>query len=177
MLLPPYQVPFDECVRFYRDTVNSVGIISRHLPFTQSNTAVKTFRHAVSLDERRAKFKANLYHRSSEKDLALGTNPGEVPKSVPNTSNPNVDGRRHVDSNIKTPKGEGGSKKKCKVSGRECQRELEMKFSKSEPTILVTDVKEVWFAGCHAGGSLIPCIMRRTLKVYHLNPQTLAAVR
>lgn len=44
--------------RLRRDTVNSVGLIPRHLPFTTSNNNVRTFRHAVSLDERRAKFKA-----------------------------------------------------------------------------------------------------------------------
>jgi uncharacterized protein (DUF2235 family) len=36
----------------HRDTVESVGILwSRSLPFTNSNTAIKTFRHALSLDE------------------------------------------------------------------------------------------------------------------------------
>lgn len=35
-----------------RDTVASVGILwSRSLPFTNSNSAIKTFRHALSLDE------------------------------------------------------------------------------------------------------------------------------
>ncbi|RXW23141.1 hypothetical protein EST38_g2693 [Candolleomyces aberdarensis] len=45
------------------DTVNSVGIIPRRLPFTTSNTIVRTFRHAIALDERRAKFKANTWNR------------------------------------------------------------------------------------------------------------------
>ncbi|KIK67876.1 hypothetical protein GYMLUDRAFT_155613 [Collybiopsis luxurians FD-317 M1] len=44
------------------DTVNSVGVFPKRLPFTTSNTVVKTFRHAISLDERRAKFKANLWN-------------------------------------------------------------------------------------------------------------------
>lgn len=43
-----------------RDTVNSVGLIPHRLPFTISNSSIRYFRHAVSLDERRAKFKANL---------------------------------------------------------------------------------------------------------------------
>ncbi|KAF9654138.1 hypothetical protein BDM02DRAFT_6878 [Thelephora ganbajun] len=42
------------------DTVNSVGLIPHRLPFTISNSSIKYFRHAVSLDERRAKFEANL---------------------------------------------------------------------------------------------------------------------
>lgn len=45
-----------------RDTVNSVGLIPHWLPFTASNTIVRTFRHAVALDERRAKFKTNLWN-------------------------------------------------------------------------------------------------------------------
>ncbi|KAB5593664.1 hypothetical protein CTheo_2847 [Ceratobasidium theobromae] len=45
------------------DTVSSVGLLwPRHLPFTSSNNIVKTFRHAVSLDEHRAKFKQNVWH-------------------------------------------------------------------------------------------------------------------
>ncbi|KAF8651961.1 hypothetical protein AX16_004604 [Volvariella volvacea WC 439] len=48
------------------DTVSSVGmVVSRTLPFTNSNRSVKVFRHALSLDERRIKFQPNLYHRST----------------------------------------------------------------------------------------------------------------
>jgi uncharacterized protein (DUF2235 family) len=43
------------------DTVNSVGLVPHRLPFTVSNSSIRYFRHAVSLDERRAKFKANLW--------------------------------------------------------------------------------------------------------------------
>ena len=55
----------------FRDTVNSCGLIPRRLPFTTSNTVVSTFRHAVSLDERRAKFKANLWNRPQKKEELL----------------------------------------------------------------------------------------------------------
>lgn len=44
--------------RSYQHTADSVGIIPKRLPFTTSNTIVRTFRHAISLDERRTKFKA-----------------------------------------------------------------------------------------------------------------------
>jgi uncharacterized protein (DUF2235 family) len=56
----------------YRDTVNSVGLIPKRLPFTTSNTIVRTFRHAVALDERRAKFKANLWNRPKDDEVILG---------------------------------------------------------------------------------------------------------
>jgi uncharacterized protein (DUF2235 family) len=43
--------------------VDAVGLVQRSLPFTTSNTIVRTFRQALSLDERRAKYKANLWNR------------------------------------------------------------------------------------------------------------------
>ena len=43
-----------------RDTVGSVGLFPKRLPLTMENNCVLTYRHAVSLDERRARFKANL---------------------------------------------------------------------------------------------------------------------
>ncbi|KAF8879291.1 hypothetical protein BD779DRAFT_1447023, partial [Infundibulicybe gibba] len=53
------------------DTVNSVGLIPKRLPFTTSNTIVKTFRHALALDERRAKFKANHWNRPNAREQTL----------------------------------------------------------------------------------------------------------
>ncbi|KAK1221590.1 hypothetical protein PQX77_015603 [Marasmius sp. AFHP31] len=57
------------------DTVSSVGVVmTRSLPFTNSNTSIRTFRHALALDERRAKFKANLFHRPTDSDsVKIGT--------------------------------------------------------------------------------------------------------
>ncbi|KAF9492303.1 hypothetical protein BDN71DRAFT_1591710 [Pleurotus eryngii] len=54
-------------------TVNSVGLIPRRLPFTTSNTIVRTFQHAIALDERRAKFKPNLWNRPNTKEQTLIT--------------------------------------------------------------------------------------------------------
>ncbi|KAG6884359.1 hypothetical protein C0993_011827 [Termitomyces sp. T159_Od127] len=61
------------------DTVSSVGLIPKRLPFTTSNTSIRTFRHAVALDERRANFKANLWNWPSEKELLLGAE-GQKPE-------------------------------------------------------------------------------------------------
>ena len=44
----------------FRDTVNSVGLFPQRLPFTMENSGIRVYRHAVSLDEHRAKFMANL---------------------------------------------------------------------------------------------------------------------
>ncbi|PBK90867.1 hypothetical protein ARMGADRAFT_933297, partial [Armillaria gallica] len=71
------------------DTVDSVGLVPKRLPFTASNTIIRTFRHALSLDEHRAKFKANLWNVPTAKDLKLNT-----PKSSPLSSRKNtVDSR------------------------------------------------------------------------------------
>ncbi|CUA67584.1 hypothetical protein RSOLAG22IIIB_07453 [Rhizoctonia solani] len=59
------------------DTVNSVGLIPRELPFAKSNYVVRYFRHAVALDERRSKFKDNLWGRTSDRDAALAAPPRE----------------------------------------------------------------------------------------------------
>ncbi|EJT99621.1 hypothetical protein DACRYDRAFT_82030, partial [Dacryopinax primogenitus] len=45
------------------DTVASVGLFSaRDLPFSTQDHHIRVFRHAVSLDEHRVKFKENLWH-------------------------------------------------------------------------------------------------------------------
>ncbi|KAI0829012.1 hypothetical protein BC628DRAFT_1337562 [Trametes gibbosa] len=62
------------------DTVCSVGVIPHRLPFTTSNTAIRTFRHALSLDERRAKFKANHYNHPTDWESQLGTHRGDMPR-------------------------------------------------------------------------------------------------
>ncbi|KAI0778879.1 hypothetical protein BD413DRAFT_609432 [Trametes elegans] len=62
------------------DTVCSVGIIPHRLPFTASNTAIRTFRHALSLDERRAKFQANHYNHPTSWESKQGTHRGEMPR-------------------------------------------------------------------------------------------------
>jgi len=38
------------------------------LPFASSDFVIRTFRHALSLDERRAKFKANNWNRRTKEE-------------------------------------------------------------------------------------------------------------
>ncbi|KAJ7878580.1 hypothetical protein B0H14DRAFT_2711527 [Mycena olivaceomarginata] len=87
------------------DSVNSVGMMDNiKLAYTATNGIVRTFRHAVALDERRAKFKQNMW---SQPKPAVAANA--------------------------QPNGDNG------------------------PSV-VTDVQEVWFAGCHCdvgGGSVL----------------------
>ncbi|KIL71131.1 hypothetical protein M378DRAFT_65731 [Amanita muscaria Koide BX008] len=52
------------------DTVASVGIIQRPNPYTSLEYSVRTFRHALALDERRARFRPSLWiEPEREKDL------------------------------------------------------------------------------------------------------------
>ncbi|KDQ51440.1 hypothetical protein JAAARDRAFT_211072 [Jaapia argillacea MUCL 33604] len=43
------------------DTVSSVGVIPRVLPYSSSCYGVKVFRHALALDERRARFRPSIW--------------------------------------------------------------------------------------------------------------------
>lgn len=121
------------------DTVCSVGFIPHTLPFTHSNTAVRYFRHAISLDERRAKFKANHWHFQRDEDHK-GTKLGEMPRS--NQRHPHYHGNHHRHHNHK-------------------------KFfdEENDGLLRVTDVREVWFAGCHCdvGGGSVPNGTRNSL--------------
>ncbi|KAF9258241.1 hypothetical protein L218DRAFT_877561 [Marasmius fiardii PR-910] len=123
------------------DTVGSVGIIPKLLPFMTSNTHVRYFRHALSLDEHRAKFKPNLWHHQPQGQENLGLPPGAMPK-------------------VRRP-GRGGSKggqdgpDPPERNSTKSMKELERQYSGGGDC--TTDVEEVWFAGCHAdvgGGSV-----------------------
>lgn len=87
------------------DTVDSVGFIrGKELPFTKHSAGIKVFRHALSLDERRAKFTQFRWHWAINKETKLGVKKGDMPKA-------------------------GGTAGKARG----------------------TNVRELWFAGCHSG--------------------------
>lgn len=44
-----------------RDTVSSVGLIPRTLPHSTYNDGVDVFRHALALDEARARFRPSIW--------------------------------------------------------------------------------------------------------------------
>ncbi|KAK1235171.1 hypothetical protein PQX77_001610 [Marasmius sp. AFHP31] len=122
------------------DTVNSVGLIPKRLPFTTSNTNVRTFRHAVSLDERRAKFKANLWNRPTENEAKLG---------LQHKDHSHAEGEHCEESE---PAGKSGTGHKRPGNSLKA---MERRFSSVRAT--PTNIEEVWFAGCHCdvgGGSV-----------------------
>ncbi|KAI0269949.1 hypothetical protein BC834DRAFT_967664 [Gloeopeniophorella convolvens] len=123
------------------DTVASVGIVkSRTLPFVATNTTVKTFRQALSLDERRAKFRPSHYQRP-----APNAPPAMVSRAqtaVDLFASPFSSFRRHY--------------KKVKEA---IERTRETRFPSEAPSSeaslgFTTNAKEVWFAGdhCDVGG-------------------------
>jgi len=61
-----------------RDTVGSVGVVPKRLPFTTFNTHVKHFRHALALDEHRVRFKPNFFNRPTREEMELGLKWGEL---------------------------------------------------------------------------------------------------
>lgn len=117
------------------DTVGSVGIFPRRLPFTTSNTHVRYFRHALAADEHRVRFQPNFWIRSRPEEHARGVQMGEMPQP-------------------RTPR--------SKSSLRDKERTFD---AEATMTAHATDVLEVWFAGCHCdvGGGSVPNGTRNSL--------------
>lgn len=130
-----------------RDTVDSVGILPRHVPFTKNNTCVKTFRHAISLDEHRVKFKANLFDKSITEE-GKNSDISYTPLSQHFTNLKKSFGhmkrktREELELNIDKKDDDKYNK------GSKLQDKYTDKSKK-------TDVLEVWFAGCHTGIALL----------------------
>ncbi|KAG9098283.1 hypothetical protein FS749_004225 [Ceratobasidium sp. UAMH 11750] len=141
------------------DTVNSVGIIPRELPFAKSNYFIRVFRHAVALDERRAKFKANLWGRSTEQEekLCEGSKHGKYHRERQPTggmfSFVTGLGNDNHDSDRGRSKDKNGKKPSERFEHRNGHD-----FASPEERHHQTDVKEVWFAGAHCdvGGGSVP---------------------
>ena len=127
--------------------MKSVGIIPQKLPFTTSNTIVRTFRHAVSLDERRAKFKANLWNRPNKDEINLGFHEVEIMgPNVPVSNSPPASPSHTVSPSDATDKTFVRSN-----SQHERMAAMENKYGTQSTT--PTDIEEVWFSGCHCGQS------------------------
>ncbi|KAI0032570.1 hypothetical protein K488DRAFT_49576 [Vararia minispora EC-137] len=117
------------------DTVSSVGVIvGPTLPFVQTNNTIRTFRHALSLDEHRAKFRPSFYVRSVP--------PGS--KSLPWLGRLRHGIRRLVRCSPQTPSNE------TEQTIADVGKGLKGSLRSSPPSAFETDVKEVWFAGCHS---------------------------
>jgi len=121
------------------DTVSSVGIIAgKTLPFVASNTAIKTFRHALSLDERRCKFEPNLYHKPAPDSAGAKRDPEHS-------------------SVVLQKNGDGQQPSNQRLSDKLRLRKPNA-YSPEEEINAPCDALEVWFSGCHSdiGGGSVP---------------------
>lgn len=120
----------DVCVYFLGcfDSVASVGFIPRQLPLSSTpNSKPRYFRHAMALDERRAKFKICRHQTKHWDDISLPESPGLPGQEKYGEKNhPNI-------------------------------TDEEYKMLMTNGTPFDTDVLEVWFAGDHAdiGGGAV----------------------
>jgi len=129
------------------------ALIPRHLPFTSSNRSVKTFRHALALDEHRAKFKANVWHDIAPSAQAAFYDP-EAGSPIKDQLEANVFKRawQHAGETLnKAIPGVGTSSTKPVTVQDASMHEEPTPEEDEYPGRNETDVKEVWFAGCHAG--------------------------
>jgi uncharacterized protein (DUF2235 family) len=163
------------------DCVASVGIVPRKLPFSKSPTnSVRHFRHAMALDEHRAKFKVAHWqtsvvdsskadvHNETAEQTGGGGGGGFFKRFSKKPPIPAADAA--VATN-----GASGQSKPSATSHRGGQKlarqtSLEAKFDAQNETrklaqMVPPDVKEVWFIGCHAdiGGGSEPNTARHML--------------
>ncbi|CAE6457189.1 unnamed protein product [Rhizoctonia solani] len=132
------------------DTVNSVGLIPRELPFAKSNYLIRVFRHAVALDERRAKFQPNMWGRSTAAEEKLG----EAGKKK-------VYRREKTKTGIWSYVSGWGSEEPAKQPDAKAKGSTHRgghDFTTVAERGHQTDVKEVWFVGAHCdvGGGSVP---------------------
>ena len=125
-----------------------MGLIPRRLPFTQVDNNIRYFRHALSLDEHRvwvdislvilnksshcrktSRFKPSTWYRPTHHDHEKGLKSHEMPRSKGHDINVHRTQAARL-------------------------RHLEREYTAAET---VTDVEEVWFAGCHCGTCIYRC--------------------
>jgi len=107
------------------------------LPFSADNHITKTFRHALSLDERRAKFRSNTWHLTVDPDEE---NPDDMPQP---------DLFRSLWHTLTRVQHQKTLKQEEALEEERLELDLEGGLLDRPPT----DVKEVWFSGCHCGES------------------------
>jgi uncharacterized protein (DUF2235 family) len=131
------------------DSVASVGFIPRQLPLSSTpSNKVRYFRHAMALDERRAKFKVCRHQiKDSEGWEVSAKEPALLLSEDEDDSPPRVSHKRF------------GQDFHPNVTDEEYERLAETQ------AVLDTDVLEVWFAGAHCdvGGGAVANTERHKL--------------
>ncbi|KAL1749316.1 hypothetical protein HDZ31DRAFT_27923 [Schizophyllum fasciatum] len=172
------------------DTVASVGIIPKRLPFTLSNTHIRYFRHALALDEHRVRFQPSFYIRPKQKDVrreggqnaegGAGSSQGHARTLSMASTDTRVDSPKGKHATFDDRPGEGASTNgKTNGNGKDKNGDKDNDKDKTDDTDkdkkrkgsnlrkmerkyddggkYITDVQEVWFAGCHSdvGGGAV----------------------
>ncbi|KAF5327490.1 hypothetical protein D9619_004420 [Psilocybe cf. subviscida] len=140
------------------DTVNSVGLVTaKKLPYTAFNRIVKTFRHAVALDERRARFKTNMWSQPRERPSAKRPDTQTSNSGNSKGSVEVVDEKKTVDGGL----GANNNSQKLdeKGGGPAAPQSPPVNSNDPQPNIpFQPDVDQVWFTGSHCdvgGGSVL----------------------
>ncbi|KAK4896661.1 hypothetical protein LTR27_005581 [Elasticomyces elasticus] len=135
------------------DSVASVGFIPRTLPLSSTPWNKATyFRHAMALDERRAKFKVKQFET---KDSTSSDSQWETVAEVhENTLNGQPSRRFSPDLGIDKPKLDIFEKA---ADGKPIGGNLYLMNKRRQEHLKKTDVLEVWFTGAHAdiGGGAV----------------------
>lgn len=152
------------------DCVASVGFIPRKLPFSKTPTnSIHYFRHAMALDEHRARFKVCQWQGRDPEAESRSTS-DNAPQAKVKAGNrirrmfsswfgsaPRTGANDAIDKH--SPASLASQLKK--FEHEEDQSKLESQFDKDDHSIhkhIVTDVLEVWFTGAHAdigGGAVL----------------------
>ncbi len=106
----------------------------------KSNDAIRVFRHALALDERRVRFKPALYRYTPPEDVH-GINPGDMPKG---------DTTWAFAHELEPLLAQIYGKPRRSASGDQFCKDHAGSHAHGK-----TDSLEVWFAGCHCGKSAI----------------------
>ena len=154
------------------DCVASVGFIPRKLPFSKSpNYTLKYFRHAMALDEHRAKFEVCSWTHQDDDAESLENNPRGKVKAKKHGQLGGIRGifssyfgsqrRISAKDTVSRQSSTSSTSQLKKFEYESDQDKSEWQFLKNDQSMdehSVTDVLEVWFAGAHAdvGGGAVP---------------------
>ncbi|KAF6741733.1 hypothetical protein DFP72DRAFT_941790 [Ephemerocybe angulata] len=143
------------------DTVASVGaLMGRTLPFTNSNSSIRTFRHALALDEHRARYRPNMWHRAPPKVKApvFSRNVEAPPEHVlPPRQNSESSASSEEEVVSKPQKRMNIFKRAFAAAGTDPEKAAYASVRDDKGRIPrnatdgSNDVLEVWFSGCHSG--------------------------
>lgn len=149
------------------DCVASVGFVPRKLPFSSTPTSrTGHFRHAMALDEHRAKFKCCHWQR---KDGTEYDNAEQNLPYKPATNGAQTNGAAKGTQLNGAPKAPQPNGTTLTRSATQIEKEKEKaeaeKNARDDVKGTETDVLEVWFMGCHAdvGGGAVKNEVRHKL--------------